>query len=261
MKIIDCSANIGLDSINRVIVNHEDYPVYERIKQLPHAEDLINEMDFCGIEKAFVYHQAMYDTDPQYGNKLILKEVSAYPDRLCGTWTILPPITESFFEPKNLIPEMKKSKILALRAFPQRNRYFLDEVTMGELLDTLCQCHIPLYLTPINNWEHIFAVLKEFPELTVIITNYGLWGSDRYFYPLVRKYKNVYIDTSDYQVINGYRAFVQKFGSERLLFGTNMPMDNIGGPIATLFGSGITTSDIENVAFKNIEALMGRVKL
>ena len=47
MKFIDCSACIGLDAINREIVNHEDYYVYEKVRQAEHAEDLLEEMDFA----------------------------------------------------------------------------------------------------------------------------------------------------------------------------------------------------------------------
>jgi hypothetical protein len=76
MKWIDCSACIGLDSINRVIINHENYPVYEKVRQAAIAEELLKEMDFCGIDEAFVYHQGMIETDPAYGNKLILQETA-----------------------------------------------------------------------------------------------------------------------------------------------------------------------------------------
>lgn len=261
MKIIDCNACIGLDTVNRLIVNHENYPVYERVRQARNAEDLLKDMDFCGIEQSFVYHQSMFDTDPIYGNQRILSEIAKNPSRLHATWTILPLITESCFAPEQLIPEMKRQHIRALRAYPHRNRYFLNRVTMGDLLNALCERSIPLFLSPHEEWQFIFSVLAEFPKLTVIIANYGLWGSDRYFYPLIYTYENVYIDTSDYQVLGGFQAFVKKFGSDRLLFGSNYPMDNIGGPLATLLGSGIPHVDIEKIAYVNIENLMGKVVL
>ena len=137
----------------------------------------------------------------------------------------------------------------------------LDKITCGDLLDYMISSNLPLYLSPQDGWEMIFNVLKEFPELTVIITNYGLWGSDRYVYPLVDNYANVYIDTSDFQEIIGIQAFVERFGSEKLLFGTNYPMCNMGGPIATLMGAKISIDDKENIAHRNIERLMNSIKL
>ena len=52
MKFIDCSACIGLDTVNRLIINHEDYPVIEKVKQAEFAKDLLEEMDFAGIDEA-----------------------------------------------------------------------------------------------------------------------------------------------------------------------------------------------------------------
>ena len=260
MKFIDCSASIGLHSVNHEIVNHENYYVFEKVCQASCAEELLSEMDFCGIDEAFVYHQSMYDNDPSYGNRLIMEEVKK-SKRLHATWAILPPITEEEYKPEILIPKMKDAGVKALRTYPQHNRYFLDRVTMGELLDVLCEKNIPLFLSPQEDWKFIFDVLKEFPSLTVILTNYGLWGSDRFFYPLIREYKNVYIDTSDYQVINGFRAFCDKFGDERLLFGTNYPKDAMGGPIGALIGSSLPIESIEKIASGNITRLMSEVKL
>ena len=46
-----------------------------------------------------------------------------------------------------------------------------------------------------------------------------------------------------------------------MLFGTNYPMDNMGGPIATLLGANIPFKDKENIASKNIERLFSNLRL
>lgn len=260
MKLIDCSACIGLGGINREIVNHEDYIVREAVKEPRNARELLAEMDRNGIDEAVVYHQAMVDVSPQYGNGKLL-EGEPLPRRLHATMAVAPSVSDPEFEPEKILCAAKKYRLAGVRAWPQLNRYMLDGITCGDLLDLLCRTKLPLYLTPMKNWEHIFAVLKEFPALRVIITNYGLWGSDRYFYPLVRAYPGVYVDTSDMQEIRGIEAFVNKFGSERLLFGTNYPMDNMGGPIASLFGAKISEDDRENIAHRNIERLWSEVNV
>ncbi len=261
MKFIDCSASIGLDTVNRLIINHENYPVIEKVRQAEYAKDLLAEMDFAGVDEAYVYDVAQYNCHPSLGNDRIIEDVKENKERLHPTWTVLPGIAEAGFEPENLFKAMKENDVKALRAFPQRNRYMLDRVTMGETLDIMVEKNIPLYVTPMGNWEHIFNALKEFPNLTAIITNYGLWGSGRYLYPLLRAYKNVYIDTSDFQVLGGFEAVCSKFGAERLVFGSNFPCDNYGGPIAALMGANITMEEKEMIAHKNIERIMGEVKL
>lgn len=80
-------------------------------------------------------------------------------------------------------------------------------------------------------------------------------------YPLAKAYENLYFDTSDFQETSGIEAFVNRFGSDKLLFGTNFPMDNMGGPMATLLGANIPLEDKEKIAYGNIERLLGERKL
>lgn len=261
MKWIDCSACIGLGGINRQIVNHENYIVTEKVREPATAEELLAEMDFCGVDEAVVWHQSMMDVSAEYGNNILLGDEKNYSGRLRATICVEPSVSDPEFEIEKIAEKAKHFRLAGVRVFPWHDRFFLDRVTCGDLLDFLTESRLPLYLTPMDNWEHIFAVLKEFPELTVIVTNYGLWGSDRFFYPLVRAYPRVCVDTSDFQEIRGIEAFVRKFGSERLLFGTNYPMDNMGGPMATLLGAKIGTEDRENIAHRNIERLLAEVKL
>jgi len=256
LKFFDCSACIGYGTVNREIINHENYPVIEKVKQPKNALELLEEMDNCGIDEAIIYHQTMIDVAPDYGNNIFLSDKSNYTGRLKGTLTILPSISDKNHSVDIIVKTVKKYDIAGLRAFPKQNRYILNGITCGDILDFCIQSNMTLYLSPKDGWEYIFDVLKEFPKLTVIITNYGLWGSDRYFFPLIKTYKNVYIDTSDYQVLSGIQTFVNKFGSERLLFGTNFPMDNMGGPKATLLGSKLRSEEIENIANRNISRLL-----
>lgn len=86
-------------------------------------------------------------------------------------------------------------------------------------------------------------------------------GSDRFFFPLIKTYKNVYIDTSDYQVINGFNRFYEQFGDEHLLFGSNFPMDYWGGPITALLSSDLKQESIEKIASGNILRLISEVKI
>lgn len=261
MKIIDCNCAIGYKTVNYEVVNHENFLVKEKVKQARNAEELLTELDFCGIEQAIVYHNTMIDVDPGYGNQNILTDVDKAPDRLIPTWTILPPITETEFSAENLFKRMKVSKVMMLRAYPERNRYLLNAVTMGELLQEIEAAHIPLYLSPSAGWEVIYNVLKEYPELTVIINNYGLWSHDRFLYPLFKAYKNVYIESGDMQTAGEIKDICNKFGSEKILFGSDFPSNGIGGPLATLVGADITREEIENIAHKNVERMWSEVKL
>lgn len=261
MRIVDCSACIGEASVNRLIVNHENYPVFEKVRQPADAAQLLAEMDYNGIDEAVVYNTEMTDSGVFKGNELFLSRKENYTGRLHGSIVMLPSFYGKEFEPENLLATVRKYDLFGLRANPAQNRYMFDRITVGDTADMLVSRRIPVYFSPMDGWELLFSTLKEFPKLTAIITNYGLWGSDGYVYPLVKSYKNVYIDTSDFQEIAGIETFVNRFGSERLLFGTNYPMDNMGGPLATLFGARIGERDRENIAHGNFDRLYAGRKL
>ena len=78
MKFIDCSACIGESAVNRLIVNHENYPVYEKVKQPKNAEELLAEMDYNGIDEAVVYNVSMIESGILHGNRFFLDRKENY---------------------------------------------------------------------------------------------------------------------------------------------------------------------------------------
>ena len=261
LKFIDCSASLGHSAINKIIVNHENYIVKEKVKEAKNTIELLAEMDFCGIDQAVIYHQSLKDVSVPFGNEYTLRSANEGLGRLIASMSILPSITNEEYSVREVEKYIRENNIFGVRLFPQLHRYMVDRITLGDILDYLTKIKMPVYISPDYGCEYVFSVMKEFPQLTAIITNYGLWGSDCYLYPLVNAYKNLYVDTSDFQEIRGVEYFVEKFGDEKMLFGTNFPMDNMGGPIATLVGANISLESKQKIASGNIERLMCEVKL
>jgi len=261
VKYIDASVYIGEDLINHEVVNHERFIVHEKVTQIKDADSLIEYMDYAGIERAVVGHRVMIDLDPTLGNEILLDEVNKYRDRLIPTFTILPAITDAEFAPNPFFDNIRKSNVKVLRAYPEVNRYLLNAVTMGEQLGFISDFKIPLYLESRYGFEYIYSVLNEFPELTVVISNIGCWPSARLIYPLLQAYKNVYFETGDFTMMRGYEDLCSRFGSERALFGTNFPTNNMGCAMSALNGAKISDCDKINVAHKNMERLLGEVRL
>ncbi len=85
------------------------------------AEELREEMEFCNIGRALVYHAAMHSFgSPIEGNELLLQEIAGRSE-LYPTRAILPPQTGEQPEPEALvadIPEEKK-EIPAMPPMPQ----------------------------------------------------------------------------------------------------------------------------------------------
>jgi len=261
MKFFDSNACFGKDVVNHECVNHENFIMMEKVDLAETAADLIAQMDYAGIEKAVVWHREQYDGDTTTGNELVIKEICGYEDRLIPSWTILPAITDEEYAPEIFFPKMKENNVKALRAYPGNNRYILCDVTMGEQLSLISEKKIPLYLSPMHGYETIYKVLEEFPELTVIMCNIGWWPSTRLVWPLLQRYPNFYFETGDYSQPHGIEEVCRKFGSHRLLYGSNTPTNAMAGSIYTLLKAKISEEERENIAHRNLERLLSEVKL
>jgi hypothetical protein len=261
MKFIDANVHFGKELINHEIVNHENFVIIEPVSSATNASELIEYLDHFDIEQAVVGHSAMTDFDPVAGNSIIVDEIQRYEKRLIPSWTILPEITDSQFGCDVFFDKMKNAKVKILRSYPQINRYLLNSVTMKDQLDIICELKIPLYLEFRFGPEYIYNILSEFPELTLIITNIGVWSSARFIYPLLKKYKNVYFESGDFTMVHGHEEIWRKFGCERLLFSTNFPSNNMGCAITAIMHANIPIEQKEIIAYKNIERILKEVKL
>lgn len=261
MKLYDANASFGVDMVNHECVNHENFIVLEKVDIAENAGKLIEYMDYAGIGRANVWHRSMYELDPTAGNRKLLEEVRGHEDRLSPSLAILPCVTDREYEPETFFGLMRAHNARTVHAFPLMDRYVLCEVTMGEQLSLLSELKIPLYLSPRDGFEPIYAVLKEFPDLTVILYNIGWWPSARYVYPLLKRYPNVYFETGDFSMMHGIEDVCARFGSERMLFGTNFPTNSMAGSICCLEMARIPDTDKENIAHANLERLLGEVRL
>lgn len=252
MEFFDCCASFGVYQV-------------PPMRRADTAEDLLKEMDYCGVAEALVCHAAITDDCPTVGNKLLCEEIKKHP-RLHGTWAILPPQTDELGSAEQFLNNMKANKVKALWTFPDKHRYILTASLFGELFELLSETRVPLFMPitansgGLSGWMLADHVLRDFPKLTLVVTNHGSWGHDRYFRGLIEAYDNFHIDTSRYELDGGIPAFCRKYGSSRILFGSNFPFTNIGGPLLTLAHADIPDSDKEAIAGGNLRRLLGRVK-
>lgn len=261
MKLIDANVCMGNYFVRHSITNHENFIVMDHVKTADTSQELIAVMDRFGIEQAAVWHRAQYDYNPLKGNQILDKCITGYEDRLMPIWTILPSISDRDFLPEIFLNNMKASGVRLLKAMPLRNRYILSEVTMGEQLSLFEELHIPLYLEPQPGYEYIYSILKEFPRLTVILSNIGIWPSARLIYPLLNRYANVYYETGDMGLTHSYEEYCARFGSERLLYGSNFPTNYPSCSLNCLLTASLSDREKENIAHSNMERILGEVKL
>ena len=218
-------------------------------------DDLLTEMDRCGVDEALVNSAATEISSPLATNADIARFCEE-SDRLHPVWNILPPQTGEM-DAEDLFDRMSRHGVKALRAEPERNRFLLNAVTFGPLLERMIQRNIPLFLRANkDDWPQITAVLNEFPCLTVVATDVGSWGQDRYFRPLLERFENFYIETSSYELDGGIPACVEKYGPDRILFGSGYHTRPMGGASLLLRNLDIDADSKERIAHGNLERML-----
>ena len=109
MEFFDCNASYGVPSV----------PPYKRADSV---DDLIEEMEWCGVQRALVRHAAMVDESPIVGNPLLIEQTQFHHNLEPG-WAILPPQTRELGTVEQLISAMKENDVKALWAYPSKHRF------------------------------------------------------------------------------------------------------------------------------------------
>jgi hypothetical protein len=245
MEWFDCNAGFGIPSVPS-----------GRFASTP--QELLDELGFCGVKNALVWHAATKDESAQTGNRLVVSETKDHPG-LHPIWAILPLATGEMGTLDEWFAAMKTNGVKALCAYPEKHRYLLNGLTFGPLFEEMCTRNIPLLLD--RDWGRITSLLAEFPRLTVVALNHSSWGDDRNFRPLIERYDRFCIDTSSYDLDGGVADFAARYGPDRLLYGSAFPAMQMGGSILTVAQADISDDAKAAIAAGNLRRLLSEVKL
>ncbi|NLO82856.1 MAG: amidohydrolase family protein [Clostridiales bacterium] len=249
LEFFDCNCSFGMRSIL--------YP-----ESFYKVEDLVKKMDRYGIKRALVYHSMAREYAPSVGNRMLMDEIKVYPF-LIPLWTVMPHHTQEFPEPYRLIEQMKAYGVKAVTMFPgaMDHAYSMAEWNCGQLFEALEEHGIPLILGfDQTTWNELYDLLSNHPKLNLILTNVN-YRMDRNIYVLFRMFENLFIETRGYQVYQGIEQICNRFGACRLIFGSGMPVYSGSAAVAMINYARISDKEKEMIAYRNLETLIGEVKL
>jgi len=217
--------------------------------------ELLAELDWCGIDRALVYHAGIRAASPVSWNPIGAAELYGQA-RLAPAWAILPPSTN---ELPDFFGAMQAADVRALWAFPQEHRYRLDLATFRELFPILERARVPLFAK--QNLIPLKELLTECPNLIVVAVNQGPHSVERYLRPLLDDFPNLYLETSGLLVEGVIEEFCARYGAQRLLFGSGFPDQCLGGALLRLAQADIGTEARSAIAGGNLERLLAEARL
>lgn len=218
-------------------------------------DSLVAEMEYLGIESALVMHTWASRWSPARGNEKIDEMLADY-DHLYPCYVGLPSATHELPDPGEFAENVRANHG-AVRLFPSDHQFRLTPWCIGGLLAALEGESVPLMIDiKQTNWDEIAGILASFPDLPVVILDL-YYRMNRYMYPLLEDHPNLHIETHTYQIPFGIEDVTRRFGPERLLFGTNLPVNEGGGALAQIAYSKLSDEHKQMVAGNNLRRLLG----
>lgn len=249
-RFYDCNASFG----RRSVVNPGSFAL---------REELLERMAEYTIDRALVYHAMAKEYDPQVGNAILLKEIEGTP-ALSPLWAVLPHYTGEFDPPVELLAKMRANGVKAVTMFPAASAQFFSfaEFTCGELFNAFEEHAVPLFigLDQLNGMQAVDTLCSAHPALRVVLTNVN-YRIDRDLYPLLGKHPHLHVETSGYKTMEGIAEICKRFGAERLLFGSGMPVASGSAAVGLITYSGVSDEEKRMIASGNLENLLGGVRL
>lgn len=240
---------------------------YIRPRSFYTVQRLVKEMKYYSIDRAVVFHTLSWKYDSKVGNYKLLEEINNY-DQLYPCWTLLPPATMETGSVKEVISEIIRNNVRAVRLFPGDHAYELKEWIIGELFSALEEYRIPVWINVCNpatyqeqiDWDDIFNICSIHPNLPIVLAKTG-FRLQRKLYPLMDRHSNILLELSDFIMYRGLESIVSRYGAERLLFGTWMPINDPGATLAIITYADIKREEKELIAYKNLENLLMKVTI
>jgi hypothetical protein len=263
LRFFDCNVSIG-----RKTVPHP--------WEFSTVDHLVAELDYLGIADALVYHSLAKEYSPTVGNHRLMGEIARHRC-LHPCWVLMPSHTGEIEKTQDLLSQMIAQHVRAARIFPsppvplpeftqQLHRYPLIPTVCGELFEALEDSRVPLFLEVMNfssvmlvSWESVIWILSQYPKLPLVLS--GVRHRDnRAVYALLDRFENLYFDISLYTVHRGIEDVATRFGADRMLFGTGLPVYGGGGSLTQLTYAEIEEAHKQWIAADNLLKLFQGVR-
>ena len=212
------------------------------------APELLIEMDRFAIRRALASHFAGLEYDAIEGNRALERDAHS---RIVPAWTSSP-------DPSSLA-DIKRRGARAVRLWfgPLHHNFSSAPWCAGELFDYMQENHVLTVMSrPEIEWDAIATLLENFPRLNVLLLDIG-YRSDRYLFPLLQKFPNVYFDSSMCVAHRQLEWYLEHFGFDRIVFGSRLPLYTPAAALTVLGTARVPEAVRYAVAGENLRRLLG----
>ncbi|MEN6642865.1 MAG: amidohydrolase family protein [Armatimonadia bacterium] len=221
-------------------------------------QDYLRDFEYYDITAALVHHAYAVEYSQDYGNRVLLDEIADHP-QLVPEWVVIPHWAGEMAPPDELVAEMLQLGVRAARIYPRSHTFPVTPEVAGPMLKALEEARIPVFVDVAQlDLDATINLAKQYPDLPVVLCGVA-WASDRLIFARFGEVPNLHLETWAFQGHRHYERFVDAFGSERLLFGTDLPLRSPGAARMMALYEQISEQDRRNIAGGNLLRLLQNV--
>lgn len=266
--IIDAHCHIYPEKIAARAVHGTDTFYDTRAHGLGVAENLILMGKKAGISAFVVQSVATSPKQVSSINHFIAETVGKYPDTLWGLGTLHPDSDDM----KRDVEEIVSLGLHGVKLHPDIQRFRVDEKRHFEMYRLCEEYRLPILIHAgdkrynNSNPDNLLPVLSSFPSLTVVAAHMGGWSVWDEAAKKLARADNLYVDSSSsimtiekdevlpgtqYLTPRKAREYVETFGTDRVLFGTDYPMWSPKAETDTFLSLGFTDEEYKKMFSEN----------
>lgn len=224
------------------------------------AESLLRQMREAGIRRSLALAVAVEARQVQHINDFLIASVSAHPDALWGFATL----HADMEDPGREVERVLKAGMKGIKLHPDMQHFSLAS-PQADRLFAACEGVCPMmFHTGDSRYQNsnpslIPPILKKHPRLQLICAHFGGYSEwDQAVQCLADT--SVYVDTSStFFAVPNERVlrFIEAYGEDRILFGTDFPMWRALPEIQTLLSLGLPDRALRKIFSENLLNLLG----
>ncbi len=191
-----------------------------------------------------------------------LEYIKKYPGKVLAYYAFNPNYEQDYYDRLGMI--LEHDEYIGIKVLPEYHGNKLECKNYERALEFANE-HKLIFLShtwgksPCNSPDNVAKVLPKYRNLQFIMGHSAPGELDKAI-ELVKTYDNVYLDICDIHRNSGIiEKMCREVGSEKVIFGTDMPWYDPSYAIGSVLYADITDTDRENIFYKNAERMLGSI--
>jgi hypothetical protein len=224
---------------------------------------MLRTMDRCGVSVVISSHHVALTGDPFRGNAALTRDaLEREPSRFLGYYTWNPHYAAE--QERELATFPPHEGFVGFKVHPSEHGVPLTDPRYSPLFDYANAHRLPVLShtwggSSVDSPELVSEVASRHPDMPFLMghSGFGAWDAS---VRVAHECPNVYLELcAAYSVRGVIEKFVREIGSERVLYGTDLPWFDPAYVIGTVVWAEITDDDRRNILYRNAARLFPAV--